>query len=305
MALAANSFSMEHSSHDFGGKWTEQKLDVLANYLIAYQEALKNQPFKCAYIDAFAGSGVRGGQSQSQEGTQQEFFEEFEGVEPRSFRAGSVRRALEIPRPFDRYIFIERSQRRAGELAGIRDEFAELRDRIRVIHGEANKEIQRLCSSNWAQRRAVLFLDPYGLQVDWGSIEAIARTKAIDMWLLFPLGVGLNRMLPKDGGVPEDWRAKINSFLGTEDWYDAFYSKVPAPSLFGDDDFTVVKAGYEAIGQFFLDRLRTVFPAVSPEPGILMNSCNCPLYLLIFAAGNERGGRVALKIANHLLKGMS
>jgi hypothetical protein len=35
----------------------------------------------------------------------------------------------------------------------------------------------------------VLFLDPYGMQVDWTTIEAIARTKAIDLRVLFPLGI--------------------------------------------------------------------------------------------------------------------
>lgn len=33
-----------------------------------------------------------------------------------------------------------------------------------------------------------MFLDPYGMQVDWATIEAIAKTKAIDLWILFPLG---------------------------------------------------------------------------------------------------------------------
>ena len=41
----------------FGGKWTEQKLQRLRDYLVAYLQALKNQPFTLYYIDAFAGTG--------------------------------------------------------------------------------------------------------------------------------------------------------------------------------------------------------------------------------------------------------
>ena len=41
----------------FGGHWTEKKLAVISKYLSAYTLALKNQPFKKAYIDAFAGCG--------------------------------------------------------------------------------------------------------------------------------------------------------------------------------------------------------------------------------------------------------
>ena len=33
------------------------------------------------------------------------------------------------------------------------------------------------------------------------TIEAIARTKGIDLWLLFPLGIGVNRLLTKELGV--------------------------------------------------------------------------------------------------------
>jgi three-Cys-motif partner protein len=43
----------------FGGSWTEKKLEILKKYLDAYNTALKNQPFKRVYIDAFAGTGYR------------------------------------------------------------------------------------------------------------------------------------------------------------------------------------------------------------------------------------------------------
>lgn len=48
--------------------------------------------------------------------------------------------------------------------------------------------------------------------------------------------------------------------------------------------------------------LKEVFPGVVEEPGVLRNSANNPLYLLCFAVGNERGKKIALRIAEHLLK---
>lgn len=48
------------------------------------------------------------------------------------------------------------------------------------------------------RRRAVVFLDPFGMQVEWRTIERIGQTKAIDLWILFPLGVAVNRFLTKD-----------------------------------------------------------------------------------------------------------
>ncbi len=46
-----------HSGKRFGGSWTKEKLDILQRYLNAYTTALKNQPFRLWYIDAFAGTG--------------------------------------------------------------------------------------------------------------------------------------------------------------------------------------------------------------------------------------------------------
>jgi hypothetical protein len=46
-------------THQFGGPWTVEKLDALRAYLIGYAQALKNQPFRRHYIDAFAGTGDR------------------------------------------------------------------------------------------------------------------------------------------------------------------------------------------------------------------------------------------------------
>jgi three-Cys-motif partner protein len=74
--------------------------------------------------------------------------------------------------------------------------------------------VQKLCDKDWTSRRAVLFLDPYGMQVEWRTIEAIAATKAIDLWLLFPLGIGVNRLLTKSGDIPESWRNRLNLLLG-------------------------------------------------------------------------------------------
>ena len=43
----------------FGGPWTQRKLEVVGRYLDLYATALKNRPFKRLYIDAFAGTGDR------------------------------------------------------------------------------------------------------------------------------------------------------------------------------------------------------------------------------------------------------
>jgi hypothetical protein len=159
------------------------------------------------------------------------------------------------------------------------------------------------CDGDWSPRRAVIFLDPYGMQVEWSTIEMISNTHAIDLWLLFPLGMGVNRLLKRSGDIPYSWRQRIDLLLGTTNWYEEFYKfEVTQQTLFGDTEERVIKASTATIGRYFNDRLGSIFAGVAPEPGVLRNSRNSPLYLLCFAVANMRGKDIALRIANHLLK---
>lgn len=56
------------------------------------------------------------------------------------------------------------------------------------------------------------------------------------------------------------------------------------------------------IGRYFVKRLKTVFKGVAEQPLVLTNSAGCPLYLFCFAAGNPKGAKIAVKIADHILK---
>jgi three-Cys-motif partner protein len=159
------------TGHRFGGDWTSAKLDVLKGYLAAYTTALKSQPFRIAYIDAFAGTGYRALRTDDSASTL--LFPDLAAEAPGKLLDGSARIALSIEPPFHKYIFIERDEERCRALEGLRTEFSTLSGAIDVRPGEANAEIRKLCKKDWANNRAVLFLDPYGMQVDWTTIEAI------------------------------------------------------------------------------------------------------------------------------------
>jgi three-Cys-motif partner protein len=291
------------SIHQFGGDWTAQKLEVLSGYLGAYTKVLKHQPFRTAYIDAFAGSGTIDAHRDGEPPTPQSLlFPELVAEEPKKLLDGSARIALQTQPRFDKYIFIERRPDRCAELERLKSEFPDLALDIDVRPGEANAQIQALCAKKWDGRRAVLFLDPYGMQVEWQTIEAVARTKAIDLWILFPLGIGVNRLLTKSGDIPQSWRRRLDLLLGTTDWYDEFYEIETTPTLFGETE-RLVKATMETIGRYFNDRLREIFAGVAEQPGVLRNSSS-PLYLLCFAVSNEKACKPALRIAEHLLKGV-
>ncbi len=291
------------SDQHFGGAWTTAKLEVLRRYLAAYTTALKNPRFEKLYVDSFAGSGYRTERAAPGDPAQPPLFPDLAEDEAQGWLHGSARIALACQPRFDRYLFIERSPERCDELRALAREFPEFGAAVEIRQGDANAEIQALCRRRWRDHRAVAFLDPFGLQVDWVTIEAIAETRAIDLWLLFPLGIGVSRLVTRSGDIPEAWQRKLDAFLGTQAWREAFYSTHPTLPLFGGSEERRVKATTDAIGRFFLERLRSVFPGVADQPAVLKNSRNCPLYLLCFAVGNEGGARVALPIARHILRG--
>lgn len=290
----------QEEAHRFGGDWTTMKLEVLRKYLNAYTTALKKQRFKLGYIDAFAGTGYRVPRDTESPSNQESLLQE---PEKQQLLKGSALIALETVPPFSRYIFIEKDADRCKHLENIKKKVPHHAARIIVRQGEANQQIKELCSKNWSNHRAVLFLDPYGMQVEWSTLEAIAATEAIDLWLLFPFGIGVNRLLTKNGEIPKPWQNRLDLLLGTHDWYDEFYKEISAPTLFEPDHTERVKMGLDVVQSFVTKRLADLFPGVA-EPGVLRNSVGNPMYLFFFAASNKKGSTIALKIARHLLKGI-
>jgi len=209
------------TSQSFGGSWTNIKLDVIQKYLHAYTNALRKQPFKLLYIDGFAGTGsIKPKQLKQQSLYGFGLFESPE--DDKICKDGSAKIALQLKYPFDEYFFIEKNRKRYAELIKLKEEFQALSNRINLINGDANNHICRLCKdTNWQNSRAVMFLDPFGLQVEWNTIVAVANTHAIDMWFLFPLS-SVNRMLKRNGDLRKSWGKKLNTVFGTDDWYDIF-----------------------------------------------------------------------------------
>lgn len=284
----------------FGGDWTQNKLERVSKYLKAYMEIMKLRQYTVSYVDAFAGTGYV---ELARKGSKELLFPELAEPETRQFIDGSARIALQIDHPFHEYHFVEKNPSRCQDLEKLKTTHSELQESIRVHPREANEFLQDFCENrNWRTNRAVIFLDPYGMQVEWKTIELIAKTKAVDLWYLFPLGVAVGRLLTKDGKIPKMWQDALTRIFGTADWNDAFYQKQVNQSLFGDIESTQKIGDAEVIAAYFVRRLKTIFPGVVEKPLPLYNRNNVPLYLLCFATANPAAVRPALRIASHLLK---
>ena len=281
---------MNSRGQTFGGPWTEQKLACVSKYLHSYVQIMKNRELYFAYIDAFAGTGYRE-------------LKQNEDIEIRRFLAGSARKALEVKPPFREYVFIEEDKDSYTDLKELANEFPN--HNIKCKNENANQSLTNLCREReWRTNRALVFLDPYGMQIEWQTIESIAKTQAIDLWLLFPIGMGVNRLLRKDGKILPSERQTLDQFFGRDDWFDEFYQLARQKSLFNEEDELEKRDDIlSEIEQYFLKCLESVFAMVAKNPLPLRNSKNSLMYLLCFAAGNPNAPK-ALEIAEDILEKM-
>src|SRR5437588_11077329 len=82
--------------NEFGGNWTEAKMEIVVDYAKAYLTIMSKQTWaKTLYFDGFAGSGLIGSN------------ENKEAIK------GTALRILDIdmPNPFDIYYFVEKDEK--------------------------------------------------------------------------------------------------------------------------------------------------------------------------------------------------
>lgn len=276
--------------HQFGGPWTEIKLDAVEYYLSCYTKALKAFGFDLWYVDGFAGTGSRVVQRVSGGILGQPTIVTKETL------AGSASRALDVKPSFDHYVFIEKDATRCAALYDLQKQ--KLSADIRVIPGEANQVLRELVAQRpWRHRgqiqsRGVAFLDPYALQVDWSTLQALASTQILDVWYLFPIRDTIRQLARNFEGIgPKE--SMLNRVLGPG-WRDELYSIKPEPEPIGDLFGAVaqpVEAGLEravSVSQFerwLQGRLRTEFRFVS-EPLPILRSPSQQLFSLFLGVSN-------------------
>jgi three-Cys-motif partner protein len=285
----------------FAGPHTKAKLDRLAEYLEAFLKVFKNKAWAhTIYIDAFAGTGT------APMAVKSEPFLPL-GDEAMEFIVGSARRALELELSFSEFVFIEKGRKNARELEQLRAMYPEKASRIRVENADANEALQAICArTNWTKARGVVFLDPFGNQPEWKTIEAIARTAAVDLWYLFPAGLGVHRQI--SGKATYDWdkERSLTRLFGTDDWKREFISeRERSADLFGETEPTAIKAVTPASAtKFMIERMRTVFRGGVLDEWLELGRRGHHSYSLLFACANPspKANALALKLARAVMR---
>lgn len=280
------------------GPWARDKLDALARYLEFYTKVMKNQPWRTLYLDAYAGGGraiVRTCDRPPARGA--DLFSDAPPIdtEIREFIDGSPRIALGVTYPFDRYILVDSDSERVADLQALKAEFGDQRT-INVLKTTAAKGIDWVTRQPISRKthRGVAFLDPFGANLDWGSVQKLAATGLFEVVVNFALSMAIQRMLPNSGDVPETWAVALDAYFGDRAWFDAVYER--AGGLFAEKSVEKRADYLQRLLELYRTRLRGAFGHVS-TPRLIRNTRGTPLYYLIWAGPNKKG----LEGANYIL----
>lgn len=268
----------ENRKEDIIGAWTEDKLQLLYKYLQAYSTIMNRQKkwLKAYhYIDAFAGSGKPKAKSDLER-----------------YIDGSPRLALQCIPKFDYYWFVELESWRTEKLDELKREFPI--SRINILQGDCNELlvntiVPKISYKN--KERGLVFLDPFGLQVELKTVEALASEKTFDVFVNFPL-MAITRQLKHDERPSGQIKALIDKILGNTEWIDYLYKQSPQLNLFGEPDLerNVIRA--EWLARIYSEKISEFFAYVS-NPVIMRNTKNSPLYALFLMSHNKTGVNIA------------
>lgn len=269
----------------FGAAHTQIKLGALANYLPAYTTALSKAEFTLHYVDAFAGTGKctikRGARDQT--------------------IPGSAWLALECKPRFDKFVFIEKVPSKVKQLRSLLEHYSD-RDTV-VSRGDANALVPAYLAALGPGDRAVVNLDPFGMDVHWTTLEKIAASKIADAWYLFPLSSFYRQAARDARAIDAKKDAALTRLCGPHDWRAAFYAPPPQLDIFDGRGADQREANAYRMAEWFTGRLKETFPGVA-GPHILYlrrpdGTRAAPLFALYFLVSNAgpKAQALAMKIA--------
>lgn len=192
------------------GWWTEQKLDILGDYLSAFTRA-STRAGQTVYLDLFAGQPDNVSRDQ----------------ERRPIR-GSARRALDAKPALSHMRFFELASNASNLQRALTAEYPSRTKDFKVVPGDCNTTIaavlREIADLNWAPTFA--FLDQQSTEVQWPTIEHLAPHKRpgkpkTELWLLCASGMLPRGLRIRNAEVDDSVAEQMTLMFGTEIWLDA------------------------------------------------------------------------------------
>jgi three-Cys-motif partner protein len=312
--------------NNFGGDWTKQKIDTFVAYVESYLTILnahkRKNKWKTIYFDGFAGTGeiVKKKKKKKSSKAAISAVSIFSLIQDdltaeqdiQKVYEGAALRVFTMPPPFrfDFYCFVEMNKKKC-EILDQRLSAVEIEERgvYEVRPDDCNSQLLKL--SDLLKKKqgyaSLIFLDPFGMQLSWSTIEQLKGTRS-DVWILVPSGVGVNRLL--DCAKELKSVHVLESFFGMTktEIEEVFYKKPEIDStqisMFDglglepiESNTEKIKDPINRIAEIYCEKMATVWEHVS-KPLPLLNKNGLPIFHFVFASNNKTG----LKIANYLVE---
>lgn len=295
----------------FGDIHTRKKLEAVETYLNMFTTALKDKDFELLYVDACAGSGASipkaaGALIPAAHGQMPLLSDGGDLIDPDQMIVGSALRALGVKNPFSRYLFND--TKRANVVAlkqAVSRSYPNLSGRVTYSQRDANEMLKDVCNrTNWKRTRAVVFLDPFGLQIKYETLISLAKTQAVDVWYLVPV-FAMYRQVRGDGEVLADGGRSVDEALGSTDWRNVVAVEERGQmDMFGHAPAVRKRAvdvrWFEEVAQ---QRLKHAFGGRVLDQVLPLGKPGLHEFSLMFAWANPSGpARLAAKLASAVLR---
>lgn len=260
------------------GIWSEIKLEIIKEYASVYTKIMSNKEW-CkgyVYIDAFAGAGIHIRKKTGE------------------LIPGSPLNALEVEPRFTEYHYIDLDEDKVKLL----EELVREHLNVNSYHGDCNEILVNNIFPTLTYKtfkRALCILDPYKLNLRWETTRKAAELKTVEIFLNFPIMDANRNILFEDlSKVEQEDIDRMTAFWGDKSWMNILYKK--EKDLFGRTFLMKIK-NFKTLADEFRKRLKNMaqFEYV-PEPILMSNTKNGPLYFLYFASQQN----VANKIINDI-----
>jgi three-Cys-motif partner protein len=292
-------------SSKWGSVWTEDKLAAFTKYVSAYLTIMGNNKekygWKTLYFDGFAGSGdlEKNGGVVAIEAVNPLLLDlDIEEAETQIYR-GAAERILMLQKKFDYYYFIDLNGESLNRLKEKLNPIG-INYRLQFREGDANKYIKELAAALKKDKtlKALILLDPFGMQIHWESLELLRET-ASDVWVLVPSGVIINRLLCRNGDIKQAYLNKLCRFFGLtkKEILDEFYVERINNTLFGNETIVQkVQCSIKKIADLYIKRLNGIWKYVTQKPLVMKNTRNVEIFHFVFASNNSTGMKIAKDI---------
>jgi len=272
------------------GNWTTEKLDYVRRYIYMFEASMKGKPWRQrSYIDLYAGTG------------------KYRTEENGDVYLGSALLALTTDYPFTHYYFAESD---SNNLSALKQRCQSIKQqKVNFYDGDANQKVTAIVKEiisvdkqklmgEWPSLN-LAFLDPDGLELEWRTVETLAKVKKMDL-IIYYSQFGLNLNLKNCYQTNSE--TAIDRFFGDDEWRRTFEKWKLKDSIAGihRDLIDHYKSKLHALG--YVD---VIEPETGVEPLMRTSKTKVPLYRLLFASKNALGHEFWKKVTRKDVWGQS